>query len=137
MMSSNPVEVVLQFEQRINSHDPQAIVSLLTSNSVFVDSLGSRVEGVEKLRAAWAGYFKMVPDYSITHDEIFANGNTVAMFGSARGTFSPDGQIHKDNLWTTPAAWRASVTDGKIASWQVFSDNEPIRAIMRRAPAKG
>jgi len=28
------------------------------------------------------------------------------------------------------------VRDGKIALWQVFTDNEPIRAIMRSTPVK-
>jgi ketosteroid isomerase-like protein len=130
----DPAETVLQFEQRINSRDPAAIVSLLSDDSVFVDSLGNRVEGREKLRAAWEGYFQMVPDYAISHQEILRHGETVAVFGSARGTFSPDGQIRKENFWETPAAWRARVKDGKIALWQVYADNEPIRAIMRRKP---
>ncbi|HEY6274633.1 MAG TPA: nuclear transport factor 2 family protein, partial [Terriglobales bacterium] len=81
---------------------------------------------------AWAAYFKMVPDYSISHAEIFANGETIAMFGSAQGTFSKSGEMKKEDSWTTPAAWRAVVRDGKIALWQVFADNEPLRAIMRR-----
>jgi ketosteroid isomerase-like protein len=135
-MSSNPVDVVLDFEQRINSHSPAAIASLLTSDSVFVDSLGSRVQGVEKLRVAWEGYFKMVPDYSISHEEIFEQGNRVAVFGTARGTFSQDGRIRKENFWTTTAAWLARVRDGKISSWQVFTDNEPIRVVMRKTSAK-
>lgn len=128
----DPVDVVLQFEQRINARDPAAIVSLLTADSVFVDSLGNRVEGREKLRAAWEGYFRMVPDYAISHEEIFSHEDTVAVFGSAGGTFSQDGQIRKENIWRSPAAWRALVKGGKIAFWQVFADNEPIRAIMRR-----
>ena len=135
-MNSNPVNVVLQFEQRINSHDAAAIVDLLTSDSVFIDSMGSRVEGPQKLYAAWEGYFKMVPDYCISHEEIFKHSDNVAMFGSARGTFSRDGKIQTENSWTTTAAWRAVVRDGKIALWQVFSDNEPIRIIMRRASVK-
>jgi hypothetical protein len=56
----------------------------------------------------------------------------VAVFGSAQGTFSKDGQIRKEDFWKTPAAWLAMVKDGKIALWQVFADNEPIRAIMRK-----
>ncbi len=135
-MSSDPVEVVLEFERRINSRDPRAIVDLLSPDSVFIDSLGSRVQGREKLRAAWDGYFKMVPDYSISHDEIFRHGDTVAMFGSAQGTFSQGGQIRKENFWNTKAAWRAVVSNGKIAVWQVYTDNEPIRAAMRQAAGK-
>lgn len=130
---TNPIEVVLQFEHAINSRDPEAISSLMASDGEFIDSLGNRIQGAEKLRAAWIGYFKMVPDYSISHSEIFAQGDTVAVFGSAQGTFSKDGQLRKENFWKTPAAWRAVIKNGKIAVWQVYADNEPIRAIMRKA----
>ncbi|HEY2495857.1 MAG TPA: nuclear transport factor 2 family protein [Candidatus Angelobacter sp.] len=127
-----PIQVVLQFEQFINARNPKTISADMTADAVFVDSLGNRVEGTAKLQAAWEGYFKMVPDYSISYSEIFADGNTVALFGSAQGTFSKDGTLKKENFWKTPAAWRAVVKDGKIAVWQVFADNEPIRAIMRK-----
>jgi len=135
-MPIEPVDVVLKFEKAINSRDSAAIVALLAADSVFVDSMGARVQGLEKLRAAWEGYFKMVPDYTVSHEEIFNHGDTVAVFGSARGTFSPDGQIRKESFWETTAAWRASVKDGKIALWQVFTDNEPIREIIRRKAVK-
>jgi ketosteroid isomerase-like protein len=127
-----PIIVVLKFEQLINSRRAEAVCSLLTPNSVFIDSLGNRMEGAAKLRPAWEGYFKIVPDYTISHSEIFANGDLVAVFGSAEGTFSKDGKLRKEDYWKTPAAWRATVKDGKIALWQVFADNEPIRAILRK-----
>ena len=134
MAQNNPIDVVLRFEQLINSRNAEAICGLMTAEGVFIDSLGNRMEGQTRLKAAWQGYFKMVPDYSISHSEIFADGNTVAVFGSAQGTFSnsKDGQLSKENFWRTPASWRAVVKDGKIAVWQVYADNEPIRAIMRK-----
>jgi ketosteroid isomerase-like protein len=135
-MPVEPVDVVLKFEQAINSRNPAAIVALLAADSIFVDSMGTRVQGLEKLRAAWEGYYKMVPDYTVSHEEIFNRGDTVAVFGSARGTFSPDGQNRKENFWEATAAWRALVKDGKIALWQVFADNEPIREIMPRKSVK-
>jgi ketosteroid isomerase-like protein len=132
-MATDPaIATVLQFEQLINTRNPESICSLLTEDSVFVDSLGNRVEGPAQLRGAWEGYFKMVPDYTISHEEILANENVVAMFGMAEGTFSRGGQKKPENVWKTPAAWKAIVKNGKIALWQVFADNEPIRAIMRR-----
>lgn len=133
MAMNNPIQVVLEFEKLINTRNPEAICALMTSDGVFIDSLGNRIQGTEKLRTAWAGYFKMVPDYSISHSEIFANENSVAVFGSAQGTFSKDGQLYEENFWKTPAAWRAVAKDGKIASWQVHADNEPIRMIMRKS----
>ncbi len=132
MPPANPIEVALKFEQLINARNTDAICALMTSDGEFIDSLGNRLQGTEKLRAAWQGYFKMVPDYSISHSEIFADGNTVAIFGSAQGTFTKDGELKKENFWKMPGAWRAVVKDGKIAVWQVFADNEPIRAVMRR-----
>jgi hypothetical protein len=74
----------------------------------------------------------MVPDYTIVHTEIFTEGDRIAMFGTAAGTFTKNGTLHKDNHWQTPAAWRAVVKNGKIAVWQVFADNEPLREIMRK-----
>lgn len=130
-----PIDLVLRFEQAINARDPEAICSLMTPDGEFLDSLGNRIQGAAKLLSAWKGYFRMVPDYSITHSELFTDGNTVAVFGSARGTFSKEGQLRKDDHWHTPAAWRAVVKDDKIAVWQVYADNEPLRAIMRKYPA--
>lgn len=129
----NPIEVVLEFEKAINARNPDAICLLMTADGEFIDSLGNRIQGTEKLRAAWAGYFKIVPDYAISHSEIFADGNTVAIFGTAQGTFSKDGALAKENFWKMPAAWLAVVKNNKVAVWQVYADNEPIRAIMRKS----
>jgi ketosteroid isomerase-like protein len=128
----DPIDVVLKFEQLINSRSAEAVCSLVTSDSALIDSMGNRIEGASKLRTAWAAYFRMVPDYTISHSEILANGETVAVFGSAQGSFTKDGNLRKEDFWKTPAAWHAVVKDGRVARWQVFADNEPIRAIMRK-----
>jgi ketosteroid isomerase-like protein len=132
MGAMTSAEIVLKFERLINSRSADAVCSLLTEDSVFIDSLGNRVEGVALLRSAWQSYFNMVPDYTIDHTEMFTDGDRVAMFGTARGTFSRDGQLQQDNRWNAPAAWRAVVRNGKIALWQVFADNEPLREVMKK-----
>src|SRR5215469_11573130 len=114
-MAANPIEIVLKFEQLINSRSADSVCTLLTPDSVFIDSLENRITGPDKPRGAWQAYFKMVPDYSISHTEIFASGDTVAMFGYAQGTLAKGGELKKENFWKTPAAWRAVVRDGKIA----------------------
>jgi len=136
-MSDTANAMVLRFEQFINSRKPDAVCSLLTEDSIFIDSLGNQIQGLQRLRSAWEGYFKMVPDYAISHEDIFASGETVAMFGVAQGTFTKDGVIRKENFWKTPAAWKAVVRNEKISFWQVFADNEPIRAIMRKEQGIG
>lgn len=137
MPDADPIAVVLAFEQKINSSDVDGILALMAPDGVFIDSLGARITGHANLRQAWTEYFRMVPDYCIGHSELFSNGPTVALFGEARGTFTHDGLMHKENGWSTPAAWRAVVEKGRLRVWQVYADNEPMRQIMRRALPQG
>ena len=125
-----PVAVVLDFMERINSGNVDSICAVLTENHVFVDALGARIVSREAIRTGWRAYHEMIPDYKVSHEEIFAKDDTVAIFGTARGTFAVDGKLKKENFWEIPAAWKAVVRDGLIAHWQVFADNQPVRKLM-------
>lgn len=126
-----PRETARAFVNAINAHDPAAIVALATSDHRFLDSLGNSI-AADALRGAWEGYFRMVPDYRIEVREWVTDGELVVALGTASGTFTKDGTLHADNAWHTPAAWRAVIREGKVAEWQVYADNEPIRALMRK-----
>jgi uncharacterized protein (TIGR02246 family) len=132
-MTDSPEAIARAFVQTINHHDPAALAELMTAGHRFVDSLGNVVEGRDKMRAGWVGYFRMVPDYTISIDEAFCDGPVVAMFGKAQGTYTPDGELHKENRWQTPAAFRAVVEDDKLAEWRVYADNESMRKVMSRS----
>jgi len=106
---------------------------LMSPEHRFVDSLGNAVEAREKMRAAWAGYFRMVPDYSIAVDETFTDGPVVMRLGQARGTYSVNGELKPENRWETPLAIRAFVEDGLVVEWRAYADNEPIRQKMKTA----
>ncbi len=129
-MSQSPESVVLAFVNAINRQDVDALMEMMTPEHRFVDSLGSMVEGREKMRAGWRAYLDMVPDYKIAVEENYRDGSVVVMLGEARGTFAPDGKMRAENRWRTPAAFRALVEKGKVAEWRVFADNEPIRRCM-------
>jgi ketosteroid isomerase-like protein len=130
MPEKEPVAVVLDFMERINSGDVDAICAAMTPDHVFVDALGARIVSREAMRTGWRSYHQMIPDYKVSHEEIFANGATVAVFGAARGTLALDGNLKKENFWEIPAAWKAVVRDGLVAHWQVFADNQPVRKLM-------
>ncbi len=102
----SPTETVLQFMDRINQRDVDKLAELMTEDHVFTDSLGNSVRGREKMRAGWRGYYALCPDYWVSHEEIFENGNLVAVFGSAGGTIAANGKLPAENKWQTPAAWR-------------------------------
>jgi ketosteroid isomerase-like protein len=130
-----PTEVAHKFVDAINSRDPENLYALMTDDHLFIDGMGERVQGRERMRDGWRGYYTMVPDYGIEVTETFESGNVIAMLGMAFGTFSTDGNLKKENFWKVPAAWRAVIDGNSVREWQVFADNEPIRAIMRREGA--
>jgi hypothetical protein len=84
------------------------------------------------MRAGWKSYFSMVPDYTIAVEETYCDGPVVVMLGRAQGTYAVDGRTAAENRWETPAAFRARIEGGKMAEWQIYADNEPIRQVMAR-----
>jgi len=131
-MSDSAESVAKAFAQAINQHDLDRLADLMAENHRFIDSLGNAVEGREKMRAGWAGYFRMVPNYTITVEHTLVDGATVVMLGVAGGTYAPHGELKPENRWKTLAAIRALIEDGKVSEWQVYADNEPIRTLMRK-----
>lgn len=130
MSDKRPVDVVLSFLEAINSANVDALCALMSEDHVFVDGLGNRMQGKETMRKGWKGYFQWFPDYRVSHEEIFSQGEVVAVFGSAEGTFVVNGKLPKENHWTVPAAWKGIVRDGLIAEWHVYADNQAARKLM-------
>jgi ketosteroid isomerase-like protein len=124
-------EIVLAFVDAINRRDCGSLGELMADDHCFIDAHGNEVVGRDKMIAGWRGYFGMFPDYSIEVNEIFANGNSFAMFGFAGGSFK--GKVEMG--WRLPAAWKAIVRDGRIALWQVFADTKIPFEIIERAAA--
>jgi ketosteroid isomerase-like protein len=133
----SPTETVLQFMDRINQRDVDKLAELMSEDHVFVDSLGNSVRGREKMRAGWQGYFAFCPDYWVSHEEIFENGNLVAVFGSAGGTIAANGKLPPENKWRTTAAWLAVVEKGLVKEWRVYADNKRVYDIMARSKPHG
>jgi len=128
----SPRETVLAFIQAINRHEIAALTNLMTTDHEFVDAQDGTSRGKDEMRQAWIAYFFMIPDYTITPLDVFAEGNVVAVTGRAAGTVAVSGALPAENRWEIPLALRAEVRDGLISRWQVFADNEPVRAILNR-----
>ncbi|MGD0297199.1 MAG: nuclear transport factor 2 family protein [Bryobacteraceae bacterium] len=126
----NEIETVLEFMNRINQRDVDKLAELMSEDHIFADSLGNQVKGREKMRGGWRGYYGMCPDYWVSHEEIFRNGNSVAVIGAAGGTI-------KGSQWRTPAAWLAVVDQGQVKEWRVYADNKPVYDILAKQGAGG
>jgi uncharacterized protein (TIGR02246 family) len=127
----SPIETVLHFLECINQRDADKLAELMTEDHVFIDSLGQQVRGREKMRAGWRGYYEFCPDYWVSHEEIFQNGNKVAVFGAAGGTIAANGKL--ENKWRTCAAWLAVVENGLVKEWRVYADNKPVYDILEKS----
>jgi len=121
----SPVETLHQWISAINDHDVTRIASLMTPDSVFVDSLGNRVESARTIEAGWRSYFAICPDYWIRAESSISEGDTTLISGEAGGTI--DGET-----WGIPAAWKAVIRDGLMLEWRVFADNKPVYEILAR-----
>jgi ketosteroid isomerase-like protein len=116
-----------RFLARINAHDPTGIAALCTADHVFIDSLGSRLSGHERLEEAWAGYLSLFSDYRIEVETIASQDTIVLACGFASATHAASKES-----WRIPAAWRAIVRNGQIAQWQVYADNKPVHELLAK-----
>jgi ketosteroid isomerase-like protein len=118
-------KVFHQFVAAINHHDIGILTALMSSDHLFIDSIGNRVQGKAAMETGWRGYFAMCPDYWIEVENVLAKGETALATGKAGGTI--------DGIpWNTPAAWKAIVRNGKVIEWRVFADNKPVYEILAR-----
>jgi len=105
----------------------------MTPNHTFVDSLGEKSirPAIEK---GWSRYFDMVPDYWIRIDRTFSDGDTAVLVGLAGGSYVMEGGAWRpENKWDTPAVWIARIEGKRVAEWRIYSDNEPVRAKMKKS----
>jgi len=141
-------ETILSFIDRISAHDVEGLAELMSDDHTFIDAHGNQVSGREKMTAGWRGYFEWFPDYYIEVTEVLArrnalesdeasaivehreDGETFALFGFAGGSFKGK----QSECWRLPAAWKASVRDGRVTLWQVFADTKiPFEIIERNS----
>jgi ketosteroid isomerase-like protein len=129
-MTSPDANVIAAFFAAINRHDVAAVAELMSEDHTFIDSWGRTVSGRIEMVAAWKAYFSMFPDYEILMDTVLAENSIVAIFGSASGTYNGKRGLVSENRIAMPAAWKASVANGKVRLWQVYCDwTEGMRTI--------
>jgi limonene-1,2-epoxide hydrolase len=117
---------VLEFVERINAHDVDGILELMSDDYRFINSAGDTFRGKAFMRATWRAHFVQYPDFQIRIDRVLADEEAVGLFGTAQGTLNADGQILEENHWEVPAAFLGIARDGRMLHWQVFSDTTMI-----------
>jgi peroxiredoxin len=122
-----------EFVNAINGHDVDKIYNLMTDDHVFLDAWGGKTTGgKEEMKNGWTGYFKLFPDYKIEITDVYFDGNKIAVFGFAGGTFENRRTETNENCWKLPAAWQATVENGKVKLWQVCADQKKVIDILEK-----
>lgn len=121
-MESKEIAVVRAFVAAINAGDVDRLCDLMTEDHTFIDSGGTREQGRENMKVGWKQYFEMFPDFKLKIDRFLNDGNLVAAFGSASGTYNGKRGLVPENMIEMPAAWKAIVEGDKVKHWQVYTD---------------
>jgi uncharacterized protein (TIGR02246 family) len=130
-MATGMKETVLEFVERINAHDVDGILALMSDDYRFINSAGDTFRGKAFMRATWRAHFAQYPDFQIRVERVIADDDGVAVFGVAQGTLIRDGQIFDENHWEIPSAFLGVARDGKMTHWQVFSDASIVFDLMK------
>jgi uncharacterized protein (TIGR02246 family) len=137
--ASEAGRVALSFVECINAGDVEGIVALMTDDHEFIDTSGEAYRGREAMRAGWAGYFRLFPDYQVVVDDVRVAGSDVTMRGRSTGTLSeegretlrrPDGSLPPDDELQGTAIWTARILDGRVLRWRVYADTPDVRAAL-------
>lgn len=121
-MESREITTVRAFVGAINKGDVAELSGLMTEDHTFIDSGGTVESGRDTMTKGWQKYLQMFPDYKVEIESVLQEGDLVAAFGSASGTYNGRRGLVPENKIEMPAAWRAIVEDGKIKVWQVYAD---------------
>lgn len=131
--------VVLDFVERINGHDVDAVVRAMSDDHEFTDSAGNSIIGRTAMRDAWCAYYRLFPDYRIGVERVSRDGDLVVLLGRSTGTLSsagrrelagPDGAVAPDDELQGPAIWTGLARDGLVAQWRVYVDDDDTRAAL-------
>lgn len=93
----------------------------MSPDHVFTDARGTRFCGADVMVESWKNFFYAYPQYWISIDSNFSDGNRVALFGTAGGKWRVDGTVVPGS-WKVTSAWRAEVEYGKVRCWSIFCD---------------
>ncbi len=124
--------IVKEYVKKINAHDVDGMLRMMTDDHEFVDSLGINIHGRSNMKMAWDVLLSFFPDYEIHINEIIGKSGKIALFGYAKGTLAADGKIMHENKFEIPASWTAVVKDGLIQKWRVYADNAPVRKLIAK-----
>lgn len=132
-MPSKPVQVTLDFVDKINQGNVDGLAALLAPDHAFMDLAGEVETGKQNLAAAWGDYLSTYPNYHIYIRQLFENENDVILIGHTTGSHLdlPDEEEFHDEA----VIWVATVEDGLLSAWKLYNDTVETQLQLNLADA--
>jgi len=124
-------QTILKFLDRVNAHDVEGIMNLVSDEYEFVNSSGDHFRDRQFIRDTWRAQFENHPDYHIRADRVIADPDCVGVFGWAEGTYAPDGELREEDHWEVPCAFLFIAKDGKVTYFESYSDTSIVFDVMK------
>ena len=121
MGRTNPFDIVNNFNDAINSHDPGRLALFMSEDHTFIDTAGEKVKGRKDCIARWERFFRQFPDYKNNFEHMEIQGNVVITFGHSRCS---------DERLNGPALWTATIKNNTIHEWRVYNDTPENRKLI-------
>ena len=121
MGRTNPFDIVNNFNDAINSHDPGRLALFMSEDHTFIDNDGGRVMGRKDCIIAWERFFAQFPDYKNNFEHMEIQGNVVITFGHSTCS---------DERLNGPALWTATIKNNTIHEWRVYNDTPENRKLI-------
>ncbi len=123
MDSFDSMMAALRFNEKINRHDLESLVGLMTEDHTFIDKPGKVIKGKDVMKEGWRTFFDAYPDYRKVFIRVqVADDDFVVMVGYSTCSHKPlDG----------PALWSAKVRGGRVSEWRVYEDTAQNRRKLR------
>ena len=122
MKISKEINIVKAFVKTINEGNFAEMAALMSEDYTFTNSAGQTDSGRERMINGWQEYFKMFPDFTIKIDDFLQKGNLIAAFGTTSATYNGKRGLVPENRVGGPAAWKATIENDRIRTWQVYCD---------------
>ena len=113
IITADPKEVVLQFNEYINAQNPTGLSALMTDDHALFDDGLTIQRGKEKVLDTWRQFFSLFPDYRNVFERIESRDDLVVISGYS---------VCSDDRLNGPALWTAKVNDNKITEWRIYED---------------
>lgn len=118
------------FVLQINDHNVDGIYILMSDDHTFIDALGNKTQGRDKAKNQWEIIFDVFPNYKIIINNVMENATVFLADGNVEATLKKIKNDQNNDHYKLPAAWKAEIENGKIKSWQIFSDTQVPSSLM-------